>query len=58
MSYSQTLFRIQQLQRVQMTNPPSSKVWQDASDELQPLFARMAEITRSLNSRGEVTCAS
>jgi len=36
------LARIEALQAVQRTNPPSSAAWQNASKELAPLFAEMA----------------
>jgi hypothetical protein len=36
------LERIAALQEVQGTNHPKSKLWNDASKELQPLFAEMA----------------
>ncbi len=54
-SYSKVLYQIQQLQEVQMTHKSTSNEWLDASVKLQPLFARMSEITSSLNTKGEVT---
>jgi hypothetical protein len=33
---------IEAQQAIQMANSPKTKVWQDASDALQPLFAEMA----------------
>ncbi len=54
-SYSRVLYQIQQLQEIQMTHSSKSAEWQDASTKLQPLFARMSEITSSLNAKGEVT---
>ncbi len=45
-SFSKVLFEIQQLQQIQMMHPSNSRAWLDASQRLQPLFARMAEITR------------
>jgi hypothetical protein len=44
-SYSKVLHQIQQLQEIQASNPCSSQASLDASDKLQPLFARMAAIT-------------
>jgi hypothetical protein len=37
------LARIAELQEIQKRNSSKSKAWQDASDELQPLFAEMAK---------------
>ncbi len=54
-SYSKVLYQIQQLQEVQMMWPSNSRPWLEASLQLQPLFARMVEITSSLNTKGEVT---
>ena len=54
-SYSKVLYQIQQLQEIQMTHSSKSVEWLDASAKLQPLFARMVEITSSLNTKGEVT---
>lgn len=45
-SYSKVLWQIQQLQQIQMTHNSHSKEWEDASTALQPLFARMVEITK------------
>ncbi len=54
-SYSKVLYQIQQLQEIQMMHSSKSVEWLDASAKLQPLFARMVEITSSLNTKGEVT---
>ena len=45
MTERQILAKISQLQGIQMTNPPSSKVWNEASKVLQPLFGEMAHRT-------------
>lgn len=54
-SYSKVLFQIQHLQEVQARNKPGTPAWERASKKLAPLFRRMAEITGSVNSHGEVT---
>lgn len=41
-SKKQILTRIESLQEIQRRNSPKTKVWQDASRKLQPLFAEMA----------------
>lgn len=39
---AEILARIDQIQTVQRSNPPTSAAWQRASDELAPLFEEMA----------------
>lgn len=45
-SVSKLLYRIHELQDIQSRNPYSSSQWQDASKELEPLFKRMAALSK------------
>ena len=39
-----TLSKIEELQSIQKTHPPTSSAWMQASEMLVPLFAEMAKI--------------
>ena len=41
-----TIEQIEKLQAIQKTHPQTSSAWMQASELLQPLFAKMKELTK------------
>ena len=43
------LQEIESLQYIQQTNVPTSRAWMWANEQLQPLFAQMAQMAKQTN---------